>query len=75
VITNLAKEGNDHCTVGELSTSQSTEGLRGRLVIVVLDVDLANTVGLSATAGRTGNLHLLYCSVLAAFFFDVLDDF
>ena len=72
---NLAEEGDDDSTVSELSACQSTQGLGSRLVVVVFDVDLANTGGLSATSGGTGDLHLEYVSVLAAFLFDVFDDF
>ena len=74
-ITNLAEEGDDDSAVSELSACQGTQGLGSRLVVVVFDVDLANTGGLSATSGRTGDLHLEYVSVLAAFLFDVFDDF
>jgi hypothetical protein len=74
-MTNLGEECDDDSTISKLSASQRTQGLGSRLVVVILDVDFANTVGLSAAPRRARYLHLLYGTVLAALFLDILDDF
>lgn len=71
----LPKERNDHSPVCKLPARQSLQGLLSGSRLIVLDVDLAHAVGLSAAATGTRDLNVLNFAVFVALLLDVFFDF
>jgi len=73
--THLDEEGDNNGAVCKLPAGEGAQSLLCRLVAVVLYIDLADTIRLSASTRWPWNFHVENAAVLAALVTDVLEDF
>ena len=73
--TYFSKVGRHDCAICKLAARKRLQRLAGRFWSVVLNEDLADAVGLPATAAGAGNFNFEDRTVLLAFLFHVLNNF
>ena len=71
----LPKERNYHRAICELPSRQGRKRLLRGVGLLVLDVDLADAVALSAAAGWAWHFDIEEGAIFRALFFDVFEDF
>lgn len=74
-MTYLIIIGGNYCSIRELPASKRLQGLFGRGSILILEVDLAHSGGLSAATRRAWDLQGKNFAILGAFLHDVFNDF
>ena len=73
--THLREVRRHNSPILEFPSRQRLQRLPRSLHAVILDENLAHTVGLPAAAAGAGDLHLEHFAVFLAFFLDVFADF